>query len=226
MASSLNIVFVEDNDFLRDATVAMLCANGHRASGVMCAEDLLETSAADVYIVDINLPGEDGFSLTRRLRAAMPRVGIIMFTARAEVSDRVAGYEGGADIYLEKPVSPDEMLAAIGSIGRRLLAERSGGEAVRLESLTQSLAGPGGRVTLTHSEAQLLSRFVMAPDHRLERWQVMEVLGLDLDQPSSGSLEVRIAALRKKIAAATMESTPLRSIRNLGYRLCVDVRLT
>lgn len=226
MAAGLNIVVVEDNDFLRDATVAMLRAHGHRASGVVCAEDVLETGTADVYIIDINLPGEDGFSLARRLRAAMPRVGIVMFTARAEVSDRVAGYEGGADIYLEKPVSPDEMLAAIGSIGRRLLAERTSGEAVRLDMLAQSLMGPGGRVGLTHSETQLLARFLMAPDFRLERWQVMEVLGLDLDQPSSGSLEVRIAALRKKIAAATTESTPLRSIRNLGYRLCVDIRLT
>lgn len=226
MAAGLNIVVVEDNDFLRDATVAMLCAHGHRAIGVVCAEDLLETSAADVYIIDINLPGEDGFSLTRRLRATMPRVGIVLFTARAEVSDRVAGYAGGGDIYLEKPVAPEEMLAAIGSIGRRLLAEKSSCDATRLDTLAQTIAGPGGRVMLTHSETQLLSRFVLAPDHRLERWQVMEVLGLDLDQPSSGSLEVRIAALRKKIASATMDSTPLRSIRNLGYRLCVDIHLS
>lgn len=119
----MNILVVEDNDSLRQATVAMLIRHGHWTTGLVCAEDLDDlrlNPQPDLFIIDLNLPGEDGLSLSRRLRAAQPLVGIIMVTARSLLGDKLAGYESGADLYLAKPVDPAELLAAVESLGRRL----------------------------------------------------------------------------------------------------------
>ena len=116
LPSSLSIIVVEDHDSLRMVTVEMLRQNGHNVIGLECAEDLDDEAGgqyADIFIIDLNLPNEDGLSLTRRIKKVNPNVGVIMMTARHQLSDRVIGYESGADIYLIKPVNPAELLAAI-----------------------------------------------------------------------------------------------------------------
>jgi DNA-binding NarL/FixJ family response regulator len=153
MADSLDIVVVEDNDTLRIVTVEALCQSGHRARGVDSAEklgllDRLE--AVRVFIIDLNLPGEDGLSLTRRLRVRMPRAGIIMVTARTTGQDQVEGYQTGADIYLPKPVSTTTLLSAVDALARRL---ESGGRPLqravldelppRLREIAELLADSG-----------------------------------------------------------------------------------
>ena len=125
MATHLNIVVVEDNHDLREAIVEVLTAQGHRVLGLSCAEELGDEGAQaviDLLVVDLNLPGEDGVSLTRRLRATQPGLYILMMTARDTVRDKVSGYEAGADMYLTKPVSIEELTAAVTSVDRRLNA--------------------------------------------------------------------------------------------------------
>jgi len=123
VATPLNIVVVEDNDDLREAIVGVLSAQGHRVLGLSCAEELGDEGAQaviDLLVVDLNLPGEDGVSLTRRLRQTQPGLCILMMTARDSVRDKVSGYEAGADMYLTKPVSIEELTAAVKSLDRRL----------------------------------------------------------------------------------------------------------
>jgi len=127
VAAHLNIVVVEDNEDLREAIVDVLAALGHRVLGLSCAEELGDEGAQamiDLLVVDLNLPGEDGVSLSRRLRSTQPGLCILMMTARDTVRDKVAGYEAGADIYLTKPVSIEELSAAVQSLGRRLRPDR------------------------------------------------------------------------------------------------------
>ena len=95
MDTGLNIIVVEDNDELREATVDALRAEGHQVLGLDCAEALPEQASwrrVDLMVVDLNLPGEDGLALTRRLRSSQPDIGIIMVTARGLSTDKRRGY--------------------------------------------------------------------------------------------------------------------------------------
>lgn len=123
MDTPLEIVLVEDHDQLRRVTAAVLRARGHRVVALASAEevdDSITLSKPDIFILDLNLPGEDGLSLSRRIRAAQPRVGIIMTTVRREVERRLVGYESGADAYLAKPTDVEELSAAVEALGRRV----------------------------------------------------------------------------------------------------------
>ena len=123
MAAKLNIVVVEDNDDLRDLTCQVLTNEGHRAMGLSCAEELEDMAGgepADIFLIDINLPGESGISLSKRIRQAQPFVGIIIISARTDLDDKVIGYDSGADVYLPKPVAMEELLAAVSAVQRRI----------------------------------------------------------------------------------------------------------
>ncbi len=123
MAAVLTVAVIEDNDDLRQAMVSALGRAGHRVVGFDSAEALIEYREAlrlDVLVIDVGLPGEDGISLATRIRESQPDVGIIMATARDRIADKQRGYESGADIYLTKPLSLEELSAAIGALGRRL----------------------------------------------------------------------------------------------------------
>jgi DNA-binding response OmpR family regulator len=118
----LNIVVVEDHDDLRELTCLALSHRGHHVVGLSCAEELEDQAGGgpvDVFVIDLNLPGEDGISLTQRLRHVYPLVGIVMLTARSQNKDKVLGYDSGADLYMTKPVNFEELCAAIQSFARR-----------------------------------------------------------------------------------------------------------
>ena len=123
MDTRLNIVVVEDHDAIREVIVEELRLAGHTTLGVESAEELnerLEIQNIDLLILDLNLPGEDGISLGRRIRLTDPDIGIIMLTARSQLAEKVLGYESSADIYLTKPASMEELNAAINSLKRRI----------------------------------------------------------------------------------------------------------
>lgn len=213
---------------LRDATIALLHKNGHDARGVRCAEevdDLRGMSLPDLYVIDLGLPGEDGLSLARRLRQARPSVGIIMATARTLIDDRVAGYQSGADIYLPKPVDPVELLAAIHALSNRIKPAVSE-HALQLDVQRLRLRGPVGEVTLTATEARLLTALAQVNLQTLERWQIAVHLKLDDGEGQRASLDVRMSQLRKKLRDAGAGEPCLQSIRNHGYRLCLPISIS
>jgi DNA-binding response OmpR family regulator len=120
----VNIIVVEDHEALREVTVSALQDMGHKVRGVACAEALnaeLQNHHPHLLILDLTLPGEDGVSLARRVRKAHPEIGIIMVTARKELGDKLTGYDSGADLYLTKPTSIEELGAAIQALSRRLI---------------------------------------------------------------------------------------------------------
>jgi DNA-binding response OmpR family regulator len=223
----LNILVVEDHDFLREVTVDMLCQHGHQASGVACAEDIDDFTGnllPDLYLIDLNLPGEDGLSLAKRIRGSHPAVGIIMVTARHQLQDKVAGYQSGADIYLAKPVEPEELLAAIESLRRRLKPDHdSSAETLIVDVQRLMLRGPLGETALSQAEATLLSAFASAAGQSLERWQVALKLGQGDAGFSESSLEVRIGRLRRKLSDVGGTLPAIKAIRSVGYKLCLAI---
>ena len=230
MATHLSIVLVEDNDDLRQLTADALRNEGHRVVALSCAEELEDLGAgvaADVFLIDLNLPGEDGFSLSRRIRQAHPLVGIIIISARSDLQDKVVGYDSGADWYLPKPVPFAELSAALKSFARRQHAQQTDSimPAGGLRLQYRELHGPLESVRLTPAEETLLTAFARAPSGRLEIWQLLELQGLDSQDASKTSLEVRITRLRKKLAQAGAEGQCLESIRGLGYQLLVPVQV-
>ena len=117
------IVLVDDEEDLREPVAAYLRDNGldvAEASGGVALDAVLAAGPVELAVLDVNMPGEDGFSIAKRLRARPERIGIIMLTARRDVIDRVVGLELGADDYLMKPFEPRELLARIRAVLRRL----------------------------------------------------------------------------------------------------------
>lgn len=231
MAAQLNIMVVEDHDSLRAVTIEALRQQGHAVHGIASAEALDDEAArfaTDIFIIDINLPGEDGLSLARRIRRGHPLAGIIMASGRTQVDDRVAGYDCGADIYLPKPVAMDELLAAVASVSRRVGRQRAaeqGQRAFSVDVRSMMLHGPAGSVSISRAEAQMLSAFATSAGQQLAYWQLMELLGQPDDDFRKATLEVKVVRLRKKLVEVGADQRCLRAVRLVGYQLCVPMNV-
>lgn len=226
MASSMRILIVEDNEELREVTAEVLRGEGHDVVGVDCAEAVSEQlTAIDLMLIDLNLPGEDGLDLSRRVRAAQPDIGIIMMTARRLPAEKKLGYESGADIYMPKPVAFEELTAAIASLARRLRTNPvDNGLTLSLTRLSLH-DGAGQHVNVTRCESTMLAAFTRAREQKLENWQLIEILQKDLAQDPKAALELQIVRLRKKLQQAGAASPSILSIRGWGYQLCLKVRI-
>lgn len=229
MIPSLHILVIEDNDGLREATIDLLSAHGHQVSGVVCAEDVDDTPTRDVpdlYLVDVNLPGENGFSLAERIRKSQPLAGIVLMTARGQLNDRLEGYSSGADNYLIKPVEQAELLICISNLARRLKANSpSTHTALVLNTKELSISGPSGKIILSHGESILLASFCRAAGQKLERWQAMQLIDTKDKGLLPANLEMRISALRKKISSCGAPNDSIRTLRGFGYALSTPIRI-
>ena len=226
--TQLNILVVEDHDDLREATVDALAAMGYTVRGVASAEAIDDEAGrfpVNVVLLDLNLPGEDGFSVARRLRASKPGLGIIMVTARNLAKDVMQGYESGADIYVAKPVSPEELHAAIQALSRRIRSQERSTSSLTINTQSLQLNGPQGTVDLSDHECQLLSALSRAKDLRLETWQLLELLGKEADENEKRALTVQFVRLRKKLGDVGASDPTIKSIRGTGYQLCIPIEL-
>lgn len=226
MVTALRIVLVEDHDALREVTAVVLREAGHHVTALGCAEDLTELppgGTVDIFILDLNLPGEDGISLAQRLRESQPLVGIIMTTARSAGEQIASGYAHGADMYLVKPITPQTLLAAVESLARRLRPVGTAG--LQLASHTLTLSGPAGTATLLPIEATLLIEFARAPQRRLETWQIAEWLNQPGEGASKTAVEVRLSRLRKKLIDCGASANCIRSVRAIGYQLYDPIQI-
>lgn len=222
----LNIAVVEDHHDLRDAMVDALRSRGHTVHGLDSAEAYIEwPGQAEVLVLDLNLPGEDGLHLAQRLRQSHPRLGLIMVTARGMPSERVAGYEAGADIYLIKPVALEELCGAVASLQRRLHADHTP-LGVRLNAAVLQLESPGRpAVPLSAPQATLLTAFCRAPEQRLESWQIIDLLGQADARDPKAATELQLVRLRKKLSAAGVDGPTIQAIRGWGYQLAIKLSL-
>ena len=224
---SPEILVIEPVEAMRQTVVLALRSLGHSAHGAGHAGPSFEAlHALGADIVVLCLAGEDCLHLARNIRAALPGTGIIMLTAGARQNDKVGGYDSGADIYLTKPVSPQELSAAIHSLARRVcpaLAKAVVGLPLMLNSATLQLKGPSATVDVSDAECSVLGAFATAPDQRLQTVQIMEVAARKSAEPTKAALEVQIVRLRKKLEQAGASTPCIKAIRGSGYQLCVPV---
>jgi DNA-binding response OmpR family regulator len=226
--SSLKIAIVEDHDDLRELFVDFLTKMGHEVSGFGCADDLDERVAGDtvdLLILDLNLPGEDGYSIAQRQRAAHHNMHILMLTARTTVADRIKGYVNGADNYLTKPVSPSELAIVVESIMRRVVSSRQSMLDVAVNTASLQLNGPAGTLTLTPPEVLLLKSLAEAPGCKLSYWRLQELLEVELTDNGKAALEVRISRLKKKMHEVGAAEPAIKSLWKEGYQLCLPVEI-
>ena len=229
-SQKLNILVLEDDDNLRESILDALEIRGHDVHAISCAEELPEQPGLlhlDCVVLDLNLPGEDGLSVARRLRECQPALGIIMLSARASSPDKSTGYASGADIYLTKPASLDELNQAILALARRLHGQTpdvSGAPRLNVSGLV--IPYRQQNIALTQSETALIVAFSRASQNTLESWQIAEALDLDITQVRKSVIEGHVSRLRKKLPQVGNTSNPIKSIRGVGYKLCIPIQAT
>jgi DNA-binding response OmpR family regulator len=175
----------------------------------------------DAVVLDIMLPGRDGLSILRTLRQKSNAVAILMLTARGQISEKVAGLDSGADDYLAKPFSIDELAARL----RALIRRKSGEDLVRyrvqdlsLDVATRLAQRGARRVDLTTREFGLLECLIRAPGRVFTRTQLCQQVWEYSFDPESNLVDVYIQRLRRKIDDG--ESTKLiQTVRGIGYRI-------
>lgn len=230
----VSIALVEDDRLLREELTHFLLARGfivHAVGSGYALDELLLSEAIDIYIIDLNLPGEGGLSICNRLRRTVPEAGIIIMTARVAVHDRLAGYQqGGADAYLTKPVVPDELVMVLMSLMRPMRRLSSPREWC-LNLRDRTLTGPQEhqKLRLTHREKVLLVALAQAKGNQLESNLLCEIYseeeaGLPM---SKHALEELVARLRRKFKGVQAEADEpaIKSVWGFGYTLCIPLVL-
>lgn len=227
-----HILICDDEPDLREMVGEYLEKRGYAVTlaehGADLQSKLEDGSDADVILLDVNMPGEDGLSVLRRLRAER-EVAVIMLTAAGEVVDRIVGLEMGADDYLAKPVDLRELEARIKAVLRRIGrsdasdTERAEPETVVFDGLKLDLSGAklydreGAEVSLTAMEFRLLRVFVEARGRVLNRDQLLELAHDRGWDPFDRSIDIRISRLRRKIELNPSKPEIIRTVRGIGY---------
>ena len=229
-------LLVVDDDLVTQARLnAYFSQEGYR---VLLAGDgetfwqQLEHAAVDLVLLDINLPGQDGLSLARELRARDPAIGIILLTSRNDDIDKIVGLEVGADDYVTKPFNSRELLARVKSLLRRTGARRGGGEDEEifrfggwtLNLPRRRLCDPqGADVALTRGEFEVLALLVRHVGEVLNRDRLSRAISGHDWSPQDRTVDVLVRRLRAKLDAADKPDSLITTVRGEGYRLAVDV---
>ena len=209
------------------------------AEDAAAARAMLAERGADIAILDVNMPGENGLSLARWLRGAQPAMGVLMLTTAGESVDRIVGLELGADDYVPKPFDLRELLARVRALQRRIQTLAEAQAQARAQAATAAGDGSGRRVRfgpctldldqrklfgetgaeidITAAEFDLLALFAAHPNRPLNRDQIMEQAhnrGWDV---FDRSIDLRVMRLRRKIERNPDKPEVIKTVRNVGY---------
>lgn len=219
-----SVLIVDDEPAIRESLERALTIEGHAvelAADGELALARLSDSAIDAVVLDIAMPGIDGFEVCRRLRAAGDRVPVLMLTARDAVADRVDGLDAGADDYLVKPFALAELKARLRALLRRRDPDDEGVKRfgdLLLDPKTREVCRGKRALELTRTEFSLLELFIEHPKQVLSRTQIYDaVWGYDFGE-SSNSLNVYVGYLRRKTEAAG-EARLIQTVHGVGYSL-------
>ncbi len=219
-----HLLVVDDDDPIRSLLKRFLSERGYRvttARDAGQARTLLDTLDFDLLILDVMMPGEDGFSLTQAVRTES-QVPILLLTARDLPEDRIEGLRRGADDYLPKPFEPEELLLRIDAILRRARPVLPEGEvafgACRFDLRRQELTRDGEAVRLTSAEAALLAALSARPGEVLTRTELAKRTSAGQER----TIDVQVTRLRRKIEADPRDPVFLQTVRGAGYKLVAD----
>ena len=227
-----HLLIVDDDERIRGLLQKFLMRNGFLVSTAReasHAERVLSGLDFDLIVLDVMMPGEDGISFCKRLRAER-EVPILLLTAKNETADRIAGLEAGADDYLAKPFEPKELLLRINSILRRVPPSEPADVAPKVLSLGSfrydvekgTMWNGETPVRLTATESQLMRIFSTQPGEPFSRTRLVEDLGRDGGQAQERAVDVQITRLRRKIEADPKQPRYLQTVRGAGYMLAPD----
>ena len=222
-----HIVIVEDEAVQRQLLADYLARQNFRVSALgdgAALRRLVQRELPALVMLDVGLPGEDGFALARWLREKSGRVGIIMVTAATDTVDRVVGLETGADDYIAKPFEPRELLARVKSVLRRAAGVPVEGPRVRigrrvLDLERRVLIDPaeGNEERLAASEFDLLKIFAENPNRPLMRDWLLEVTAHREADAFDRAIDLRITRLRRKVETDPAHPEAIRTVRGIGY---------
>jgi two-component system OmpR family response regulator len=221
---AMRVLIVEDDLRMASLVRRGLTSEGLAADVAATGEDALwmaQAHAYDAIVLDVMLPGLDGFETCRRLRGAGVWTPVLMLTARDEVEDRVAGLDAGADDYLVKPFAFAELLARLRAVVRRGDAERPAVLAVgdlRLDPATREVTRGGQPVALSTKEFALLETFMRRPGEVLSRVHLLEHAWDVSYENRSNVVDVLVRRLRRKIDEPFGRAS-VETVRGAGYRL-------
>ncbi len=232
-----HILIVDDDAEIRSLLSQYLQKNGLRVTAVADGRAMwqaLDAVRIDLIVLDLMLPGEDGLTLCRNLRAKSSDIPVIMLTARGEETDRIVGLEMGADDYLAKPFSARELLARIKAILRRArsLPENLRPDDARnirfgdwlLNTVQRQLVSTVGVVTpLSGAEYRLLRIFLSHPNRVLNRDQLVDLTQGKEADPLDRSIDVQVSRLRQRLGDDSREPRLIKTVRGEGYVLAVAV---
>jgi two-component system OmpR family response regulator len=229
-----SILIVEDDREVGDLVKGFLSREGFEPRLARSGAEMdraLSERAPDLIVLDLMLPGEDGLSICRRLRAKSA-VPILILTAKGDDIDRIIGLELGADDYMAKPFNPRELVARIRSILRRTLpassAATEAGERVSFADFMLDLGARrlfrgGAEIQISTGDFDLLSVLVHHPQRLLSRDQLMDMTRGRSWEVFDRSIDVAMSRLRRKIEADAAHPTIIKTVRNAGYMLAVPV---
>ena len=228
-----HLLIVDDDERIRGLLQKFLIRSGFLVSSARDAahaDRILSGLDFDMIVLDVMMPGEDGVSYCRRLRAAREDLPILLLTAKGETQDRIVGLEAGADDYLAKPFEPKELLLRINSILRRVpstepaevLPKVLSLGALRYDIEKGTMWNGETPVRLTATEAQLMRIFSAQPGEALSRAKLVEDLGRDGGQAQERAVDVQITRLRRKLEVDPKQPRYLQTVRGAGYMLAPD----
>ena len=223
----MRVLVVDDEPKLSALVARALREDGHAADVAANGNDALwmaEAAPYDAIVLDVMLPGVDGFEVLRRLRARQVWTPVLMLTARDAIVDRVDGLDAGADDYLTKPFSFDELLARLRAIARRGPVERP-----TIIEVGELRLDPAGRrawrgeveLSLTAREFTILELFMRRPGQVLTRLQLLEGAWDMAFESRSNIVDVYVRYLREKVDRP-FARTSIETVRGVGYRLRED----
>jgi two-component system OmpR family response regulator len=237
MDSPDHILIVDDDAEIRALLCKYLQKNGLSATAVADGRAMwqaLDAGRVDLIVLDLMLPGDDGLTLCRNLRAKSSDIPVIMLTARGEETDRIVGLEMGADDYLAKPFSARELLARVKAILRRArsLPQNLRPDETRhlrfadwvLDTVHRQLISASSVVTpLSGAEYRLLRIFLSHPNRVLTRDQLVDLTQGKEADPLDRSIDVQVSRLRHRLGDDSREPRLIKTVRGEGYVLAVAV---
>jgi len=215
----MRILVVEDDALLADGLTRVLKRSGHAVDQVrtgLQADNSLRITSYELVVLDVGLPGIDGFEVLRRLRSRRSKANVLVLTARDGVEDRVHGLDLGADDYLTKPFSVTEFEARVRALSRRpTLAAAS----IVIRGLSVDVEAKRVKVNdvpidLTVREWALLELFLARPGRVLSKEQIAQQLASYEDTLTVNAIDVYVSRLRSKVEASGVR---IRTVRGFGY---------